>query len=249
MRIVIVLSIIFTTFNVIAQSLIPDAKELEVLDSLVMSRFKESQCYDSTEAYELFHIYEYRYITGKIDKSDFVDKSILSKIEIAYFDKFDLIPQTVPFHQYSLIEYIEKQPDPARARDSLISLSQFYDVSKNKDKNLENISCIRVYETFIANGSVSLVGVWYPLDDWVGCMNPMKKKHQLFKMDLFEILKDKEYEIVFHLNKTAWGDFVAVKKNGDIKVLTVSLKENVGVRIVTIEELVTDYWDKFDFSD
>jgi len=188
-----IISTLFSTIYLQSQdNWYPTHIEIEKLDSLVISRFKESLCYDSTEQYKVWHIYQYEFKTDTLKRADFLDGSILSKIQKEYLIKYLLYPQIVPYHQQSLALWASKQPNPKKCRDSLVRMGLLYDIKYQleKEEHYERTKIPQTSESFISDSKGRLIETWSPLDTWPGCRDEtLFKKTFSPTFDLFKIFQ------------------------------------------------------------
>ena len=188
----------------------PLPEEIKIVDSVVLSKFIDCDCFDSLELYKLRHIFEFDYKDDTIKKSHFLDKTVLLNIRKSYF-----------------------------LSDVSRSLNEMNDSTIPK-------GYLNTYVSYIADSKDQLVGCWYPDEAKGICLNPPFKDYQLFDRELFQILKQGDYKIIFHVFRTAGNNYVAIEDNGEINILTYLNGETFGVRKISVNELVNDYWKQFD---
>lgn len=225
MKIVLLISFIFL-INVCQtqESWYPTKKEINNLDSIIMARFQESSCYNAEESYSINHIFIYDYFKDTLKRSDFIDKSLLSKIKKQYY------PYKYCYPQIDSVKKVEKQVD-----------SIFYMRDENYDVIIKDV--LGVYKSFIYDRLGNVVALWATDDEWILCT-----KYYSFKdgYPLFKLLKSDEFKIIFHLASSAGGNLIGKEKNGNLIILVYPFIDESGVIKISIEELVNEYWHKFD---
>jgi hypothetical protein len=224
----------------------PDDYDVKLLDSIVLSELIKSQCYDSNETYKIFYLFNYEYIIDTLRKSDFTSKSLTSKLMVSYFS----FPENASVDISNSLSKMTNRTTEIITGQENKDYIQSQKLQSNTDglqvKNPIQRKCLAIDEAFIFNSSNELIGTWSTYDNWISCNNPDIAKIWNFYDELSLILMRDEFEIIFHLLYTAGGNYVAVDKNGELTILTFSRKTNNGVRRVSVEELVTDYWKEYD---
>ena len=182
-----------------------------------MARFSESSCYDSAEFYKIDHIYCYDYFKDTLKRTDFVDGSILSKIKKQYSP-----------YRYCFPDHFEEQNNETN-NDSI-----FYMRDEDYDVILKDI--LFVNESFISDRSGELVATWSAIDSQIFCKN---KLNNFYPIPCYKIVKSKKYKLFFKLESSAMGNYIGLKSNGELVIITYSNENKSGIRIIEIDELVT----------
>ena len=246
MKVVIAILFFLLTYGVLAQdNYYPSNAEIGDLDSVVFSRFKESLCYDSTIKYKVHHIFQFEFNTDSLFKQDFLNGSIMSKVRKKYMSKELLIPPFLPKYQQNLALWAEEQSNPERTRDSLMDNGDLVNLKKFEGSCTEDLGIVQSESSYISDSKGKLIAFWYPLDYWPGCQKQCEDNNLLNK-DLFEILNEGNYKLIFHIHMTSGGNYLAIDMDGNMSFISTSIGGNYGVKITTIEELVNTYWEKFD---
>ena len=204
------------------ESWFPSKFEVQKLDSIITERFQESSCYDSKETYNIDHIFVYDYFEDTMNRSDFLDKSVLNKIKKQYFPYRYCYSQTI---EQLLTKYKNDSLHPMQDED--------YDVIVN------NVLSVSV--SFITNSSNKLAAYWNTMDSHIFCTNEYSAESLNL---LYNILKNKEYTNVFRVASSGGKNYLGLTKEGNIEILTCSDKDKW--KKISVEELTKDYWQNFD---
>ncbi len=190
----IIILILSTLTGYSQDNLLPKKKEVRLLDSIIMARFKESRCYDSTEVYHIDHIY--RYNLGNLKKVDFINNTVLKKIKKSYTPYWVFNPDSIK----------SKIPD---------SLSYNRILTEADCDTIFDL--LTVSDAFIVNKNSDLVAICDNVDNLIAfCVD---EDSYSFSHNLFNLLKSKKFKLIFTLAYTVGGFYLAEDYNNKLVIL------------------------------